>query len=196
MQTVRVRAGWRAAGLVLGMLGTACLLRSSSAAGWIQGAFAPAAASRAAPVMADKGELAPQTYVEGETNLWGSPLSDETKGNFAKADQIRKDFDMRNNKDTWYGPMADRPGSETRDEKAAAKYESRSQLYGAQDANLAKAAQIRADFMVRNGKTEWLDVMSNTRLDELGPGGAPAVSAAAPSEASPALTANQQAAYQ
>jgi len=136
-----------------------------------------------------------QQYVEGETNLWGQPLAEDTKANFAKADQIRKDFDMRNNKQTWFGPMADRPGVEVASEKSAAKWESRSQLYGAQDANLAKAAQLRADFMARNGQTEWLDVMSNTRLDDTGPGGSPAISAAAPSEATPALTDNQQAAY-
>jgi len=130
---------------------------------------------RSPPVMAEKKGGQMQQYVEGETNLWGQPLAEDTKANFAKADQIRKDFDMRNNKQTWFGPMADRPGVEVASEKSA--------------------AQLRADFMARNGQTEWLDVMSNTRLDDTGPGGSPAISAAAPSEATPALTDNQQAAY-
>jgi len=194
MQSVRVRAGGRVAALVLGMLGTACLLRSNSAMGWIQGAFAPAAASRAAPVMAEGGKLAQQKYVEGETNIWGRPLSEDEKTNFAKADQIRKDFDLRNNQKSWFGPMADQNMDVATDSKTPADYMSRAALYNNQDANRAKAAQIRADFMARNGQSEWYDATSNERVENL-PGGAPAVSAAAPA-APPQLTANQKAAYQ
>lgn len=195
MQSVRVRAGWRVAGLVLGMLGTACLLRSNSAMGWIQGAFAPAVASRAAPVMAEGGKLAQQKYVEGETNIWGRPLSEDEKTNFAKADQIRKDFDLRNNQKSWFGPMANKEGDMgvADDSKTPADYMSRSALYNNQDSNRAKAAQIRADFMARNGQSEWYDATSNERLENL-PGGVPAVSAAAPAAAQ--LTDAQKAAYQ
>ena len=42
--------------------------------------------------------------------LWGQPLAADTKENFAKADQARKDFDMRNNVDSWKGPMAREEG--------------------------------------------------------------------------------------
>ena len=51
--------------------------------------------------------------------------------------------------------------------KTASAYESRSSMYGAQDDMVAQAAQLRADFMARNGQTEWLDVQQNTRVEEL-----------------------------
>jgi hypothetical protein len=158
--------------------------------------------------MAEKGgKLAQQQYVEGETNLWGQPLAEDTKANFAKADQARKDFDMRNNVDSWKGPMAREEGPTETYKKTSSAYESRSSMYGAQDDMLAQAAQLRADFMARNGETEWLDVQQNTRVEELeqrglglspiGAGSALGGAKAAPaaSAAAPQLTANQQAAY-
>jgi len=207
MQSTRVRAGWRSAGLVLGLLlGTACLLRSG-ATGWIHGAISPASASRAAPAMAEKGgQLQKQQYKEGETNLWGQPLAEDTKANFAKADQARKEFDMRNNVDTWRGPMAEEEEGPTGEvyKRTSSAYGSRAAMYGAQDDMLAKAAQLRADYMARNGQTEWLDVQQNERVENMAGGLSPigagsalgaAKDAPAASAAAPQLTANQQAAY-
>jgi len=191
---------------VLGLLGTACLLRYSSAMGFLPGAFSTTAVRpghwvwvpdrASAPVM-EGGKLANQVYVEGETNLWGRPMSDDDKANMMKADQLRKDFDERNGKKTWFGPMADKEGSqESRDEGMSGSYINRAGLFGAQDDMRAKAAATRAAFMARNGQEEWYDVTQGMRVEEmLERGIAPGAPSTAAVAAAPALTDNQKAAY-
>merc|ERR1719389_908151 len=84
--------------------------------------------------------------------------------------------------------------------RTSSAYASRASMYGAQDDMLAKAAQLRADYMARNGQTEWLDVQQNERVENLAGGLSPigagsalgaAKSAPAASAAAPQLTANQ-----
>lgn len=205
--STRVRGGWRVACLTVCLLGAACLL-STGSTGWLPGAFSTAVRPGRAstqPLMAEKGgKLANQQYVEGETNIWTKARTDEDKANIAKADQARKEFDMRNGKQTWYGPMGKKEEqvSSKSDMGMAGNYMNRAGMYGAQDDMRAKAAQQRAEFMARNGMEEWYDVTRGARVEELSSAVAasrsPAVAAAAPAApaaAAPELTANQKEAY-
>jgi hypothetical protein len=103
-------------------------------------------------------------FVEGETDVLGRPLDDETKANIMKADQARKEFDLRNNKKTWFGPL----GKKEEDESGGSgpAYMQKAGLFGNQDDARDKAAQMRAEFRGRNGEEEWYDVANGARVGE------------------------------
>jgi len=179
---------------VLGLLGTACLLRYSSATGWHPtlawaGAFTPTAVRSAEPhwvrvrlpVMEGKGKLAPRTYVEGETDVLGRPLDDERKANIMKADQARKEFDERNGIKSWSGTLGDQK-DDTSSKRVAAGQIQTAFVEGETDvlgrplddetkANIAKADQARKEFDLRNNKKTWFGPLGKKEEDESGGSG-------------------------
>jgi hypothetical protein len=116
--------------------------------------------------MEKKGQLA-QRYVEGETDLLGRPLDEERKANMMKADQARKEFDERNQKTTWGGPLGKKEDpSEAMSGSPEAALAARTYVEGETDvlgrpldderrANIAAADQARKEFDLRNGKKTW-----------------------------------------